>query len=172
MTEAFGFSLPTTVLLLNIGIVSFIGIICLIGYFKTRGWQRIFSTTLTGVLLVVFIFLVIIFPLSNNIRVDDNGVILNALPFGNKTLALNSAEIAGIIDWQESRDFEPTLKTNGASTGSYKVGWFKLRNGSKAFLMTARSKVFVFKSEDIYYLISPDELEKFSQAVFSRSQSL
>jgi len=110
--------------------------------------------------------------LSNNIRVDDSGVILNALPFGNKIIAFNSTEIAGIIDWQESRDFEPTLKTNGASTGNYKVGWFKLRNGSKAFLMTARSKVFVFKSEDIYYLISPDELEKFSQAVFSRSQSL
>jgi Protein of unknown function (DUF2679). len=106
-------------------------------------------------------FLFLIFPFTNAVRFNGENVVLNALPFGRKTIAIDSAEIVGIIDWTEEREFEPTVRTNGASIGLYKLGWFRLRNGSKAFIMTARSEVFVMKSEEIFYLISPDELQEF-----------
>ncbi|PIJ61562.1 PH domain-containing protein [Mesotoga sp. H07.pep.5.3] len=166
-TIVFKFSLPTSAIMLNIGIVIFVGAIFIFSLFKTKGWQKTISLIITGSLFVFFIFLFLIFPFTNAVKFDGENVVLNALPFGRKTIAIDSAEIVGIIDWTEERNFEPTVRTNGASTGLYKVGWFRLRNGSKAFIMTARSKAFVMKSEDIYYLISPDELQEFADVIYS-----
>ncbi|MCB1223940.1 MAG: hypothetical protein KDK21_08420 [Mesotoga sp.] len=166
-TIVFKFSLPTSAIMLNIGIVIFVGVIFVFSLFKTKGWKKIISLIITGSLFVFFIFLFLIFPFTSAVKFDGENVVLNALPFGRKTIAIDSAEIVGIIDWTEERDFEPTVRTNGASTGLYKVGWFRLRNGSKAFIMTARSKAFVMKSEDIYYLISPDELQEFADVIYS-----
>ena len=166
-TIVFKFSLPTSAIMLNIGIVIFVAVIFVFSLFKTKGWQKTLSLIITGGLLVFFIFLFLVFPFTNAVKFDGENVFLNALPFGRKTIAIDSAEIVGIIDWTEERDFEPTVRTNGASTGLYKVGWFRLRNGSKAFIMTARSEVFVMKSEEIFYLISPDELQEFAGVISS-----
>lgn len=160
-TIVFKFSLPTSAIMLNIGIVVFVAVIFVFSLFKTKGWQKTLSLIITGGLFVFFMFLFLIFPYTNAVRFNGENVVLNALPFGRKTIAIDSAEIVGIIDWTEEREFEPTVRTNGASIGLYKLGWFRLRNGSKAFIMTARSEVFVMKSEEIFYLISPDELQEF-----------
>jgi len=166
-TVVFKFSLPTSAIMLNTGIVVFVAVIFVFSLFKTKGWQKTLSLIITGSLFVFFIFIFLIFPFTNAVKCDGESVVLNALPFGRKTIAIDSAEIVGIIDLTEERDFEPTVRTNGASAGLYKVGWFRLRNGSKAFIMTARPEVFVMKSEETYYLISPDELQEFASVISS-----
>ncbi len=98
-TIVFKFSLPTSAIMLNIGIVVFVAVIFVFSLFKTKGWQKTISLIIIGSLFVFFIFLFLIFPFTNAVKFDGENVVLNALPFGRKTIAIDSAEIVGIIDW-------------------------------------------------------------------------
>ena len=69
-TIVFKFSLPTSAIMLNIGIVIFVGVIFVFSLFKTKGWQKIISLIITGSLFVFFIFLFLIFPFTNAVKFE------------------------------------------------------------------------------------------------------
>ena len=56
-TIVFKFSLPTSAIMLNIGIVVFVAVIFVFSLFKTKGWQKTISLIIIGSLFVFFIFL-------------------------------------------------------------------------------------------------------------------
>ncbi len=49
-------------------------------------------------------------------------------------------ERARIIELDERPEYRPMLKTNGLSLPGFRSGWFRLRNGDRAFVATAGGK--------------------------------
>ena len=72
-------------------------------------------------------------------------------------------ERAAPVDLKESREYGPTMRTNGIGLPGYGAGWFRLRNGEKAllFLTDASSVVYLPTTEGYSLLLSVAEPESF-----------
>jgi hypothetical protein len=84
-----------------------------------------------------------------------------------KRLALANLRARGIdiVDLQQRRDLYPRLRFWGASMPGLNAGWFRLRNGEKAFcIITEQNRVSYLRStkDNVSLLLSlenPDELK-------------
>lgn len=169
--EIFHFSISSTALTLNVIVVAFVATVFVFLLLKMRGKVRVFSSSIVGVVLTLFLFLFIVFPLTNTVVLEGLFVKLNVLPFTVKELSLSSINPIGTVNWEIDSQYRPTAKLNGAGVGSYKVGWYKLKNGSKALVMTNSPEVFLFESQGVYYLLAPDRLDEFASSVSKHLQA-
>ncbi|MCS7110617.1 MAG: PH domain-containing protein [Ignisphaera sp.] len=71
-----------------------------------------------------------------------------------------------IADLKVRIDITPVSRLYGHGLPSYAVGWFKLRNGAKAFLAVSSNNAVVFKLRDETYLVlTPMNMESFIGAL-------
>lgn len=75
-------------------------------------------------------------------------------------------EEARFINLEEERQLQPVARTNGTGAPGLRAGWFKLRNGDKAFLLvTRKSNVLYLPTQDYIMLVSLEKPEEFLDAL-------
>ena len=98
------------------------------------GIWRLIGVGSVGVVCVIFLWFTI-GAVSSKLIVSDD-VLVISIPMYGKTLALADVDIEGIsvITADERNHFRPAVRTNGLGLPGYGVGWFRLRNGSRALV--------------------------------------
>lgn len=82
-------------------------------------------------------------------------------------------EAARIVDLRATRELQPTLRLFGTALPGYLAGWFRLRDGSRAFLAVTdrRRVVHVPTAGGAALLLSPDDPEGFLAALRGASSA-
>ncbi|MEQ8859317.1 MAG: PH domain-containing protein [Pseudomonadales bacterium] len=87
-----------------------------------------------------------------------------SLPFYGRSLPLASLNLedARIVTIDASSPLRPRVRTNGIGLPGYSVGWFKLKDGSKALLaLTSRRDVlYVPTTDGFVVLLSPKDPQR------------
>lgn len=118
------------------------------------GWTLLSCTAISAATGVVFVreaYLArsrTVTVRGQNLRVRK---ILRDLVVPLKHLKIDDAEITSISD---GSPLHPTLRSYGIGISDYQAGWFRLRNGDKAFLILSdRSRVLHIPTRDGYRLL-------------------
>lgn len=103
----------------------------------------------------------------NELRVAGDNVEIKA---GLYRLTLARADLdfaqSRVVDRKGLRELSPAWRTNGIALPGYQAGWFKLRNGAKAFhLVTGPVVLAVPTARGIWLVLSPRDPAAFRQAV-------
>ena len=64
----------------------------------------------------------------------------------------------------KDRNLRPVLRAGGTS-----FGWFKLKNGKTALIVATKSKVVCFELKNRIVMLSPNDFERFVNALKGRS---
>ncbi|QPJ61567.1 MAG: hypothetical protein G3M70_06575 [Candidatus Nitronauta litoralis] len=73
---------------------------------------------------------------------------------------------ARFINLKEEHQLQPVIRTNGTGAPGLSAGWFRLRNGDKAFLLvTRKNNVLYLPTQDYILLLSLKEPVKFLDAL-------
>ena len=98
------------------------------------------------------------------LEITDAGLQLSGELYGRfiPTSELN-LEQSRLVNVNQERNLEPTLRTFGTGLPGYSTGWFRLRNGEKALLyLTDRSHaVYVPTTAGYAVLVSPKDPARF-----------
>jgi len=102
------------------------------------------------------------------LRVADGNLEVRVPVFG-RTIPLASLdrEHARIVALDATSDLRPRWRTNGLGLPGYQIGWYRLRDGSKALLaLTSREHVLYIPTHDGYaLLVSVERPEEALQAL-------
>jgi PH (Pleckstrin Homology) domain-containing protein len=122
---------------------------------------------LIGGLVSIAVLLFLAAHLRSRVEVSD---VLRVLPrpYFRRDVARAAVRRARLVDWTLEPALRPTLRTFGTGVGRYLLGWFRLANGKKALVMTGRSRVLCIETDDVWYLLGPDDLDAFAAEVHSR----
>jgi hypothetical protein len=88
-------------------------------------------------------------------EVDGNGLRIH-VPIYSRQIPLTDLDLAhaGIVNLDATSPLRPKWRTNGIGLPGYRVGWFKLHDGSKALLaITRRSRVLYVPTRDGYAVL-------------------
>ena len=128
---------------------------------KMPRWRKI-----AGLSVVVLVFgaLTLFLYRTTHLVVDAQGI--NANTYGRQTIAWASVQKAFVVQDLRSSPYAPVMKTNGSSFGSVRKGWFKLTNGTTAFVTVETSdRVLVIQTAGTTYLFAPQDFEGFRNEV-------
>jgi PH (Pleckstrin Homology) domain-containing protein len=102
------------------------------------------------------------------LRVADGEIELRVPVFG-RTMPIASLdrEHARIVTLDATSDLRPRWRTNGLGLPGYQIGWYRLRDGSKALLaLTSREHVlYIPTHEGFSLLVSVDRPEEALRAL-------
>ncbi|MEM0153485.1 MAG: PH domain-containing protein [Ignisphaera sp.] len=100
------------------------------------------------------------------IEISQDVLVVRAPPLYKFTVKHNEIIEISLVNLEHRNDLTPTTRLYGHSLPGYKLGWFKLRNGSKAFLATSSNNAVVFKLGDESYLIlTPTNMDDFIETL-------
>jgi hypothetical protein len=128
---------------------------------KMPRWRKI-----AGISFVVVVFGAITFFLyrTTHLVVDDQGI--RADTYGRQTIAWTSVQKAFVVQDLGASPFAPVMKTNGSSFGAIRKGWFKLTNGTTAFVtIEIADRALVIETAGTTYLFGPREFDSFKDEV-------
>ena len=68
----------------------------------------------------------------------------------------------GVVDLREYSDLKPVTRTSGTGLPEYKLGWFRVANGAKAFLSVSPDRaVFIKLRDKRYVILIPGDIDEF-----------
>ncbi len=72
-----------------------------------------------------------------------------------------------VVNLEKAAYLKPTIRLFGVGLPGYKLGWFKLANGAKAFLaVTSSGEAVVIELRDgTYVILTPKDFEDFVEAL-------
>ncbi|MBC7115350.1 MAG: hypothetical protein PWR13_1225 [Archaeoglobi archaeon] len=168
MEVIFRLSPPTGFWILSAGVIAGLTGLTLFVFLFTKGGARNLSVLISAGVLALCVYLLILAPLQTSVKVGEGFLELNIPPYASKKIEREEVLRAYVVDWKENESLKPVLRTGGVSFLSYKAGWFRLKNGASALLMTSSSRVLCLELEDELILIAPDNFEKFIDEVNNR----
>jgi len=123
-----------------------------------------------GVLIAVFIVVLVLVVLPIvKFTVTLTSEHLTAYSPVMIKVTVRKSDVVGIkvVNLSEHPELKPTIRTFGVGLPGYKLGWFKLANGARAFLaVTSSSKAVVMELKDgTYVIITPKDLSEFLTAL-------
>ncbi len=130
---------------------------------KQRG-QRIGTKIGLGLLLLfipLLLYLTVLAPRQTHVAVSDGVIRVNPAPAAAFDVTGDRIVAAYIADWMETGEVAPVKRTAGSTSGSYRTGNFRIRNGSPAILVARGTRVLVLELDDRYVLLAPDDFELF-----------
>ncbi len=121
---------------------------------------------LAAVLAIIF-FIVVLPIVKFNIVVSEDSIYVSAPPFAKVHVLRRDVSRIEVLNLSKHPELRPTLRTFGVGFPGYKVGWFKLANGAKAFLGVALldQAVVMELKNGMYIIITPKNLNKFISAL-------
>ena len=121
---------------------------------------------IAGISVVVVVFGALTFFLyrTTHLVVDDQGI--RADTYGRQTIAWTSVQKAFVVQDLGSSPYAPVMRTNGSSFGVTRKGWYKLKNGTTAFLTTEiADRALVIEAGGTTYVFAPREFDSFKDEV-------
>lgn len=153
----------TTVLLLGLGVVCLVGAV-----FAHLRWSPTRPSLLAKVLLLLVAGLTVRVywgARSSQVVVTDEYIQFQVPAFYARTIALDAVDWSSVrvVDLDDEPALIPKYRTNGAALPGYRVGWFMLQGGQKAWLAVTESSavVVVPQREGPVHLVSVSEPERF-----------
>jgi hypothetical protein len=101
---------------------------------------------------------------TTHLVVDDQGI--HADTYGRQAIAWSGVQKAFVVQDLGSSQYAPVMKTNGTSLGTVRRGWFKLANGTTAFVtVEIRDRGLVIETAGTTYVFAPREFDLFREEV-------
>lgn len=166
--QEFGFAAPAQTQTFNYLILGIVAVLGVVGIaFSDSKAKRILSAVI--IIPVLFFLGTVLIPRPGKTKVIlGEQLVITAPPYSTITIARDDIVAASVVNLKEDTPFRPTLRTNGTAMGDYRVGWFMLANGKKAFIMTASPEVVCLELRDKYVLVAPTDFNGFVAALNDR----
>ncbi len=130
----------------------------------------------TAIMIVIIITAVIIFIVSIvllpifflRIGVNENQIIVSAPLFPGIKVSKKDVVSITVVNLKEHEELKPSVRTFGIGLPGYLVGWFRLNNGSKAYLAIGKGSedVVVIKlSDGSFVILAPKDISKFTSVL-------
>ncbi|MET1159873.1 MAG: PH domain-containing protein [Thermoprotei archaeon] len=117
-----------------------------------------------AIILVTVLLLLVIPIVGFTIKVSRNSIIASSPIMYRITINRDSVERIYTADLDQHPELKPVIRTFGTAILGYKLGWFKLSNGAKAFLAISSNRVVVIELQDgTYVILSPENVEEFAK---------
>lgn len=142
-----------------------LGILLGFGILRGRGTSSAFGRLFGGGLLVVMGLLFLQVRNTGEIVIDEGSIYLK-IPF-LRDKVIRSEDIASVIevDFAADRSYRPTRKVSGGNFKDVRTGWFKLANGTKAFLCIRGTRgLYIETSLGFPALVGTPDFEAFEAA--------
>lgn len=127
-------------------------------------WSAICLIAVAGPLSIFYWYMLYITPKRAAITVADEGILLAAPPFASAVIpwaAVNKTFTANLTDPELA--IEKTKKF--MHFAGYRSGVVALKNGKEAVIVSNRTDVQCLQTDDRYYLLGPDDMPSFTEAV-------
>jgi len=154
--------------ILSLGMIAGLIALTLFIFFFAKGGARNLSIFISAGALLICFYLLILAPLQTSVNMGEGYLELKAPPYANERVEKEEVLRAYVVDWKENENLKPVLRTGGTSFGDYKTGWFRLKNGEDAIIITSQSRVLCLQLREKYVLIAPDDFERFLEEVNNR----
>jgi len=154
---------------IGIGLVA-IGILAIRGIFLgSRSKFNYFVGSIVCFALGIF-FLTI--KSSGSIKVTEDSLTLKALLSKTRVIETDKIQRAWVDDLQDT-EWRPIARNSGTSLGNLRIGWFRLQNGRKAFLVLQGERaLFIQADKGRVFLIGVEDFDPFIRQVKSNSSRL
>ncbi|RLE88151.1 MAG: hypothetical protein DRJ96_04685 [Thermoprotei archaeon] len=121
---------------------------------------------LLALLAAVLGFIALILLSPAQIRVTRDEIVVRAYLLFSESASRGEVEEVKVVDLREDAGLKPTVRLSGTSLGGWRVGWFKLSNGSKAFMASLGDRVVALRKRDgTYLLLAPRDFDSFVEAL-------
>lgn len=166
--QEFAFAVPAQTQMFNYLILGVVAVGGVIGIaFGENKAKRILTALI--IIPVLFFLSMMLIPRPGKTKVIVGETLtITAPPYSTITIAKGDVLAASVVNLKDDTPLRPTLKTNGAAMGDYRLGWFVLANGKKAFIMTATLQVVCLELPDKYVLVAPADFSGFVKALNDR----
>jgi hypothetical protein len=96
--------------------------------------------------------------------VDDQGIRGDA--YGKISVPWADVRSAFLVDALSTTAYAIRMKTNGLDAGPYRMGWFRLANGQKAYVVTeSGDRALVIETADVTYVFGMKQTDALAAAV-------
>ena len=122
-----------------------------------------FSIIMLAVVIAVF-GLFLASSRRTRFELSSQGLSIRGTPYGRRMpVSSLKAEEIRLLDLVRDQDYRPRWRTNGLGLPDYKLGWFRLRNKTKALLFVTdwHQVVLLPTTEGFSLLMSVSEPERF-----------
>ena len=143
-----------------------LGVLLLLGlvWGKKGPFTYIFSCM---VCVIVGVFIIYVSK-GGKLVIENKTVKLKVLMYSEKIISAENISEIRIINIDSDSLYKPVKKTSGTATKNFRSGWFKLKNGEKAFLLLeGRKGIYVKTQAGERYIFGIKDFKKLEQ-VFER----
>ena len=116
------------------------------------------------ILLMVGLTFGAIYAIKNTtISLTDKELIIKSAFYGRK-IPIENIMIDGIkaVNLDIDSEYDISVRTNGIGLPNFKLGWMRLKNGTRALtFLTNRNSVVLIPAKDFSVLFSMDDIEEF-----------
>jgi len=161
------FILPAMKVLTYVGIFTIVlGVLLLSGI--VRGRQGPLNYIIASIICIALGIFLLTIRSTGKIGVDDSGFTLKAPLLKTRVIPAGDIARAWVEDLAGS-EWYPARKTSGAAAGSLRSGWFKLRNGRRAFVVLHGGRALCLEDRNgQVYLLGTEDFEGFLSTVKRR----
>jgi hypothetical protein len=160
------FAFPRLNLLLIFGIAEIVlGVLLVLGIIKGRGTSSALARYIGGVLLIAMGIAFTQVRSMGEIVINEGSIRLK-VPI-QRDKVIRTEDITSVIEVNFSFDkgYRPTRKISGGNIGDVKTGWFRLANGTKAFLCIESPRcLYIETNLGFPALVGPNAFEEFETA--------
>ncbi len=115
-----------------------------------------------AIIVFIVLFITVIPIISFSIRVSRGQIRCSSLVMYNVVVDKDSVAGITVVKLSEHPELKPVVRTFGAGLPGYRLGWFTLANGGKAFLAVSMDRAVVIKLKDgSYVILSPSDIDSF-----------
>lgn len=162
--QEFVFSAPMQAQMLSYAILGAVAIAGVVGIaFGKNKAKRII--TAVAIIPLLFFMSRTLLPSTGGTKVTLGETLTVTSGYGKIDIAKSDIISAAVIDYKTDPSLHPTIRTNGTAIGDYRLGWFVLANGKKAFIMTATPQAVAIELTDKYVMVAPEDFDGFVKAV-------
>ena len=125
--------------------------------------QSVLVVIILIAIILIAVLIVLVLPICLlKIEVSGEEIVVKAPPMYSFSAKRGEIEEVFVADLNLRSDLKPSLRTWGHGLPGYCLGWFKLKNGAKAFCAVSSDAAVVFKLRDgKYLLVTPRNLNDF-----------
>jgi hypothetical protein len=142
-----------------------LGVLLALGILKGRGTSSAFGRFFGGGVLIVMGILFVQIRNTGEIVIDRGSIHLK-VPFQRDKL-VSTEDILSVlaVNFTVDQAYRPTRKISGGNIGDVRTGWFRLANGTKAFLcINGVEGLYIETSLGYPLLVGTPEFEAFEEA--------
>jgi len=127
----------------------------------------IFVAVVAAILVVVFLLLVL--PVAGfRVYVYEDHIEASSPIMYRVVIRRSDVEAVSVVNLSEAQHLKPRARLFGTSIFGYSLGWFRLADGSKAFLAVSVDRAVAIRLRDgSYVIITPSDFDGFLAALRS-----